>query len=89
MQRECAIPMCGHEDEGERLVPCCENGHFLHQSCRMSLLDQSCPMCRSEAVKSMLQSATLPVGVLSQTPYSLFGAAVAMYIGKIEHERFA
>ena len=89
MQRECAIPMCGHEDDEpvEPFVPCCENGHFMHRSCMMSLRDQLCPLCRSATVKSMMQSATLPITVLCQTPYSLFGAAVAVYIGKMEHDR--
>lgn len=89
MQRECAIPMCGHEDDElkEPLIPCCENGHFMHRSCMMAVHDQLCPLCRSASVKSMMQSATLPISVLCQTPYSLFGAAVAVYIGKMEHDK--
>ena len=83
--RECAIPMCGCEEEDDRLVPCCGNGHFLHPSC-LALIkgNQACPMCRSECVKSMLQSSIIPTGMLCQTPFSQFGAAVAIYIGKME-----
>ena len=88
---ECAIPMCGYdEEENGRLVPCCGNGHFLHPSCLALLKDNlACPMCRSECLKSMLQTSTSPMDVLCQTPYSQFGAAVAVYIGKMEHDRYA
>ena len=85
---ECAIPMCGNEDDkDEILIPCCENGHFMHRSCMMAVKDQLCPLCRSGVVKAMMQSSTLPLSVLCQTPYSFLGAAVAVYVGKLEHDR--
>lgn len=80
--------MCGSEDKNEPFIPCCENGHFIHQCCLMMLKDPICPMCRSERLKSMLQSTTLPLLFLCQTPYSQFGAAVAYCVGKMEHERY-
>ena len=88
MNRECAIPMCGSEEEDEgALVPCCANGHFLHKSCAGANGDMPCPMCRSWSVRSMLHSATLPLDVVCQSPYSQFGAAVAFYVGILEHEK--
>ena len=86
---ECAIPMCCCEEGEHTLTPCCENGHFLHRACLIAMKGGPCPMCRSECIKAMMQSATLPVSVLCQTPYSQFGAAVAMCIGRRERERLA
>ncbi len=88
---ECAIPMCGVEDsDGDVLVPCCENGHRLHSGCMERLAATGailCPMCRSSVIENMISSVVVPAQRLFRTPYSLFGARIAIDIGKIQRVR--
>ncbi len=86
--RECCIPMCGVDDTNAPLIPCCENGHWLHIDCLQYLRDQlACPLCRSKVLKTMRQSSGLPMECLIQTPLSQYGAVVAISIGKADYAR--
>ena len=70
--KECAIPMCGSEDNAEDyLVPCCENGHYLHTQCLKAMLESNpesilCPLCRSDAVSMECVKITIPAIALIQ-----------------------
>jgi hypothetical protein len=80
--------MCGREDEeGEELVRCCENGHFLHQGCLESLKLFNCPMCRSETLQTMMFTTTIPMHFLAKNSFSLLGAVVAVAIGHEEYQK--
>ena len=78
--------MCG--EEGSRLIPCCENGHYLHEICLMNLKDPICPMCRSGCLKTLKETTEVPLIALCRTPFSHFGAVVAFHTGLEELEIF-
>ena len=85
--------MCGIDpgDEGCDIVPCCDNGHWLHEAC-LRYIDAdtlACPLCRSTAIRSVRQTACLPMECLERTPVSNYGAAVAMRVGIAELTREA
>lgn len=50
---ECAIPMCGGTG---KLIPCCENGHFMHADCAKLMVENVCPLCRSVFADSLMKS---------------------------------
>jgi hypothetical protein len=86
--------MCGVEpgEEGCELVPCCENGHWLHEVCLSRYVDAdtlACPMCRSTAMRGLRQTAGLPMECLERTPTSNYGAAIAVRVGMAEVSRAA
>ena len=92
--RECAIPMCGVEpgEEGSGLVPCCENGHWLHETCLDRYIDAdtlACPLCRSTVMRGLRQTAGIPMECLERTPLSNYGAAIAVRVGMAEVARAA
>lgn len=83
MEHECAIPMCG--EEGTELIPMCENGHWIHTKCLQLLAESKmsiCPMCRSSAIDTLSYSVTVPLEILSRTPFSVLGATLAVCVGK-------
>lgn len=86
--------MCGVEagDDGCDFVPCCENGHWLHEACLMRYVDPetlACPMCRSTAMRGLRQTAGLPTECLERLPTSNYGAAIAVRVGMAEVARAA
>lgn len=87
---ECAIPMCGAEDEGEPLLLICPNGHTMHPSCQQRLLASTfpqgmlCPLCRNGSL-NLLVATTMPTPTaLVCTPYSQIASIVAARVGAKE-----
>jgi hypothetical protein len=74
---------CG---EGE-LCHFCENNHFIHTSCLQAFCKSrypdtpECPLCRSNSVKLVVRSLTLPEDLLSKSPFSYHAAIVAVVAG--------
>lgn len=94
MSRECAIPMCGFEDEeGEELVLFCGNKHYLHKSCLSSIVCHEyprgavCPVCRDESVAQLAMTIVPDLLYMELTPFSQTAAKTASYIGKVEYLR--
>lgn len=84
--RECAIPMCGGEGE---MFPMCENGHWIHAECLQLLAESNnslCPMCRSSSIDTLSASISMHLEDLSRTPFSILGATLAVYVGKMQRE---
>lgn len=81
---ECAIPMCSGE---EQLIPVCENGHWIHADCLQLLTENVCPLCRSSAVDTLSQSVSIPLEILARTPFSVLGAHLAVFVGKMQRDR--
>lgn len=90
-EKECAIPMCGVEEEdSEPLLPVCSNGHHMHAFCMQRLMAStyphamSCPLCREESLCKMAY-ATLPkTTALMCTPFSSLASVIAVRIGASE-----
>ena len=85
---ECSIPMCG--DDGP-LYPVCSNGHWVHQNCLQLIAESSfpsaalCPQCRSSCIDTLAQSVAVPASCLMTTPFSIYGATLAVVTGKLQH----
>ncbi len=85
---ECAIGMCDGQSE---LKLWCPNGHYMHAEC-ISMLTKStypkvptCPSCRSDSIKMMMQSTAPSIATLFLSPHSSIGGVLAMRIGITEY----
>lgn len=91
MTPECAIPMCGVEEEdGEILLPICSNGHHMHSFCMQRLMAStypkamSCPMCREESLCRMAYTTLPKTTAMMCTPFSSLASVIAVRIGAKE-----
>jgi len=79
--------MCGVEDDV--LIPCCENGHYLHRECCELIVSHAfpapfvCPMCRSDAIYKMCTCSSILSIMACGDP-----GLLALSIGVFEYNNF-